>query len=427
MFFSLVQADGYNPPLSIKGTSFHIEKNNSLGGLNKSLAVGGLSNDVIAKVMKMTEQAFTPGSLQKSLSNILGSDEEMVDKILRIIIKESNQQFDVDFGEGFWSDHFTYNLDILKTYDYMYPDQMENILYDDYSFMTYNAPYYVLPRAEKYNKIDCNKVRQYDAITKKKKKVNEWITDERGTVVKTNLLSKLLVLAATKFMNLDPPYCMGVEMEGGDKPGWNDALNGLPGLIGSGMSETVELKRIIDYVLQKLSQFDNRKTVAVLGDIKLLLDGLENILASVDPMIIHESEALSYRLWDSMNKLKEAYRDKIKYHMDSDHTRYKVKDLERLLLIMSSILDKGISKAKMYSDGILPSYFINEVTTYEELGTLTSYGEPAVKALSFKNSPLPLFLEAPTRYMKTLTSENALALHEQVKETAIYDKKTSDV
>ncbi len=77
-----------------------MKKNNSLG-LNKSLAVGGLSNDVIAKVMKMTEQAFTPGSLQKSLSNILGSDEEMVDKILRIIIKESNQQFDVDFGEGF--------------------------------------------------------------------------------------------------------------------------------------------------------------------------------------------------------------------------------------------------------------------------------------------------------------------------------------
>ena len=31
-----------------------------------------------------------------------------------------------------------------------------------------------------------------------------------------------------KFSTLDP-YGMGVEMEGG-KPGWNDAMNGLPGI-----------------------------------------------------------------------------------------------------------------------------------------------------------------------------------------------------
>ena len=41
------------------------------------------------------------------------------------------------------------------------------------------------------------------------------------------MISKLCILGMLKFSTLDP-YGMGVEMEGG-KPGWNDAMNGLPG------------------------------------------------------------------------------------------------------------------------------------------------------------------------------------------------------
>jgi len=36
-------------------------------------------------------------------------------------------------------------------------------------------------------------------------------------------------------------------MEGG-KPGWNDAMNGLPGILGSGMPETYEALRILQFV-----------------------------------------------------------------------------------------------------------------------------------------------------------------------------------
>jgi len=38
---------------------------------------------------------------------------------------------------------------------------------------------------------------------------------------------------------------MGIEMEAG-KPGWYDALNGLPGLFGSSVGETAELIRLIE-------------------------------------------------------------------------------------------------------------------------------------------------------------------------------------
>lgn len=53
-------------------------------------------------------------------------------------------------------------------------------------------------------------------------------------------------LAVIKFATLDP-LGMGVEMDGG-KPGWNDAMNGLPGLLGSGTPETFELLRLLRFL-----------------------------------------------------------------------------------------------------------------------------------------------------------------------------------
>ncbi len=49
-----------------------------------------------------------------------------------------------------------------------------------------------------------------------------------GDVLTMTLMEKLILLSAVKFATLDA-YGMGIEMEGG-KPGWYDALNGMPGL-----------------------------------------------------------------------------------------------------------------------------------------------------------------------------------------------------
>ena len=39
---------------------------------------------------------------------------------------------------------------------------------------------------------------------------------------------------------------MGIMMDA-EKPGWNDAMNGLPAIFGSGMSETIELVRVVKF------------------------------------------------------------------------------------------------------------------------------------------------------------------------------------
>ena len=47
---------------------------------------------------------------------------------------------------------------------------------------------------------------------------------------------------------------MGIEMEGG-KPGWYDALNGLPGLLGSSMAEAYETYRMVCWLKQAVAEF----------------------------------------------------------------------------------------------------------------------------------------------------------------------------
>ena len=69
-------------------------------------------------------------------------------------------------------------------------------------------------------------------------------------MVLTTLLGKILTLVVNKLASLDP--CgVGIEMEA-DRPGWCDAMNGLPGLLGSSVNETIELKRLADFTLGHL-------------------------------------------------------------------------------------------------------------------------------------------------------------------------------
>ena len=72
----------------------------------------------------------------------------------------------------------------------------------------------------------------------------------RGDVVLTTLLGKILTLVANKLATLDP-FGVGIEMEA-DRPGWCDALNGLPGIFGSSVNETIELKRLVEFTLRAM-------------------------------------------------------------------------------------------------------------------------------------------------------------------------------
>ena len=67
-------------------------------------------------------------------------------------------------------------------------------------------------------------------------------------------------------------------------------------------------------------------------------------------------------------------------------------------------MQAGAKRALTYAkDGVAPSYFQFKVTDFETLlDASNGRGLPPVKVLAFEESPLPLFLEGPVRYLKTL-------------------------
>ena len=95
-----------------------------------------------------------------------------------------------------------------------------------------------------------NGLRQYHCV-QTQTPGRKWTQTRDGTAV-SNLAEKLILLCAVKYATLDLSGA-AIEMEGG-KPGWYDAMNGLPGLLGSSVADGCELLRILDFLLERKAE-----------------------------------------------------------------------------------------------------------------------------------------------------------------------------
>jgi len=414
MFYNLVQSDGYNP-LSVNGLTFKIEAE-MLKAVLLQLEQLGFEADLLQEITKQVAKDFTPGTLLNSIYKYSLSDTN-IRLLLQVIIESSETNIEAEFGEGFWSDHFTYNQDLIDDFLTIYPESKQELLFEREEYKTYNAPYYVLPREQKYGLTKSGDVRQYGSIAKKENYQDKWMVDESGETIYMDLFGKLVILTLTKFMNLDPSG-MGLEMEG-NKPSWNDALNGLPGLLGSGTSETVELLRIVKFLIQSLTESDKNQ-VYLVEQIHYLAKELSLVLGDLNCNL---SDKELINRWNKVNSLKDDYRLATREVIISTKISYKVTELITLLELIKEVLDTGITKAIQMGNGILPSYIVHDVSEYELLGTKTAYGLDAVKANGFKPRRLPLFLEGPARLMKMVDKSEAANIYDLIKKTDIYDKE----
>ena len=401
LFNDLIQLDGYNP-LVIKGKKFYVVESEKENLFN---LVSVYENE---KLIKTLEDKFTIGELYSSLRNIKGIESQKINEIMNDIIEMCSETVEVDFGEGFWSDHWTYNLDLIEEYLDVYPDKIKELLIKDEDYKFYNSPEYVLPRRDKYS-IEDGKVRQYAALAKKEIIYNNWISDSHGNLYKTNLFAKLLILAGIKFMTLDP-MGFGIEMEAG-KPGWNDAMNGLPGLLGSNFSETTELKRLLLFIKENIKLVED--------SIKLPEEFYKSICEVEKILSLNLNEELNQlEYWDKVSTIREEYREKIKYSISGNNESLERQAIESIINKMLCKIDLGIKKAKSMNEGNIPTFMYYDVTKYE------IDNKEEIKPLEFKTNFLPLFLEGPTRYFKTKLENNEKhEVYKAVKESNVYDKK----
>lgn len=405
MFYSLLQLDGYNP-LGVEKLTYQLD------GEKAKTLFSGMDEKAAETLTAFTKKPFTPGALWAKLDDTLGQWKE---PLFYQVIDFAESTVNGNFGEGYWSDHWTYNLDLIEDYLEIFPDKEREMLFEE-EYTYFLSQIRVNRRGRRYAVTEKG-LRQYHALDEESKRsgAEKLVRAQygKGEIVHVTLMEKLLLLCATKFAALDA-YGMGVEMEGG-KPGWYDALNGLPGLFGSSMAETYELARMLHYTISVLERFPG--DVAVTEELGDLIDELRLVVRLEKGSLSQEGEILSF--WNRINDVKELYWDKMYSGISGKKKTYAGEALAEALKEWEVFVERGIEKACAFGEGICPTYFSYEVTDYEKKAD-------GIVPLGFKVKPVPAFLEGPVRYLKLeLPGEKKKALYENVKNSGLYDKKLS--
>lgn len=391
-FFSLMQADGFNP-LEIRGSTFDVRVENA-DKLNSLL--GRLSK--AEPIRKLTNASFSAGAvintiLRENIELSEGTDVSFLIELLSLC----DQNIEAVYGEGYWIDHWTYLMDLVDTYKFMYPDKINDLLFNNKKYRFFDSPVRVLPRKEAYVYKN-NTVVQINSLQHiKNKPQSGWLKDKTGEYYSTNLFSKMLCLGIVKYSSLDPVGC-GLEMNGG-RPGWNDAMNGLPALFGSGLSEALELRRMLEFV----------NSVTGYGEVSLPNEVYELFIKEIEAEKFDDD----YSRWDYVCLAAEKYREGLLNGFDGAETAVSEEKLRQTLCLFISRLKKGAEKAVELGGGLIPTYLTFEPVKLDENHF----------PLEFVCKPLPHFLEGPVRQMKTLESvEKCREVYNAIKVSEMYDE-----
>lgn len=454
MFLTFVQTDGFNP-LTVASTLFSIPASS----IDLVYAKLGIREVDKTKWAAMVQRGFRIGQLLKDMKNsgitFSVDRNEFVDIIMSVAVQTAAGQY---AQNGFWTDHWTYTLDLVNSFLYIFPDKETEMMYDSEPIPFYMSPAIVNPRDRRYALVDDphrpgeKTVRVYAAVTawgelgfpsarivamnqifkdpnfisSKDGAGGVWQRCTSGTVFTVTPITKLAMLAILKFSTLDP-LGMGVEMEGG-KPGWNDAMNGLPGIIGSEMSETYEMLQIIRYIQKSITR--NNREINFPVEFSEFMGKMVDSLDKIDGL--YGDEQAEFDHWDRSNHAREKYRSKMIGDVKCETVTWTVDSFSDFLHTIERKTVDGINRALVTNHGLPPTYFFYEAVNYTvtpipekdwiRIGDGPPLQKEIVRVKRFKLNSLPLFLEGPTRHLKTLKDADAIQkVYTKVKQSDLYD------
>ncbi|MDB6352727.1 hypothetical protein PH235_04075 [Trichococcus sp. K1Tr] len=384
-FMELIQLDGYNP-LVIKKVLF------TFNGPDTDIVPFLKDAGQLEMLLSFFEKPFEPGELLRFVEENDVALTSSFEELLAYVLCASSENLEADHGEGFWIDHWTYNLDLIESYLAIYPDKQADLLFER-PYKYYQNKAFVQPRSKKYVQKD-NKYRQYHAI-RHEEELGQWVEALNQDPLMTDLYSKLLLLAATKAATI-APFGYGIAMEAG-KPGWNDALNGLPGLFGSGTSELFELKRLLAFIGQ-VDQMGSVQSLPI--EVVQFLQGLHKQLTCM--------QADDQAFWEKTTSLLEKYRESIYQNLSGESASFSQAESQCLVHELAKRVDRAIEAVENYNgQALLPTYFY-----FEKIGeTLTPHA-------------VTPFLEGLVKKLKvTDSTEEAQKIYQAVRESEIYDRK----
>lgn len=428
-FASLLQPDGFNP-LVIEGSKYHLTTPSA-----KEQVLCRLSAEDRAKLEAVLGEPFTPGAVATFIMEQKIQLPTDLSAFLGRLMTAADTWTEAKFGEGYWVDHWTYLLDLIETYLALYPEDRSQLLFADHSYTFYDSYVKVQPRSRKYVLtpagpkqtgaliVDAEKKKLIDS-----RKVFPYVVRKengRGEIYRTNLFVVLFTLLLNKLSSLDPAG-IGLEMEAG-KPGWDDAMNGLPGLFGSSTPETMELLRLVRFLQETLAQ--HLKTAAPSAGVKVptevfaFYQGLGSLLPAAQPAPTGNGSEAALEYWTAATSLREEYREKAFLGFAGTEETIYLRDLQAFFKKALFKLENAVAQARNEETGLFNTYYTHLPVEYQPTGEASPDGLRYVEVKAFAHHHLPSFLEGQVRAMKILTTqEEKRILHQKVSQSGLYDE-----
>lgn len=423
MFLSYIQADGYEP-LTVEAVVYVFSDLDKAKEVANEVTTDANSGKILGEIL--SGGAFRPGQLFDLCEQLNINRTDDNDEFIQPIIAAAEDRAMGVYGQGYWADHWDYYIDLIESYLAIYPDAEEELMYENelrYFFSTAT----VRPRSEKYV-LDLTfdgtskHVIQLDSTYFDDQKADEqeafrdqntgligieanWQRDTKGTPFKSTPIAKLFLLGAIKFAMRDA-WGMGIEYEGG-RPGWLDSMNGLPGMVGSGMPETYELYLLLQYVKKVVDKYDRK--IVIPAELDKMIKTVEEALADLDETGYEDPKELPedvpkelFEYWDVVASARESYRNDVAYYFSGNTTTYKASKVSSLVGKWLVEIEKGMERAKYFgtigfgddgTSGIPATFFSYDVTDWELNENRNAIGLPLVNAKAMKVGKFPLFLE----------------------------------
>lgn len=377
-FFSLVQADGYNP-LSVTGTRYTLKE--------------GVTLPACAERARELAGGFTVGDLCEK-AGVCSSEA------VGAVLQNSDEHFCADFSEGYWTDHFVYLIDLVTAYLSVYPDRRRELLYETQLFY-FDSGVRLLPAARRSVLRADGKVRRYYSL--EEGGAAGRLCTKGGEPFTLTLDGKIFNLILMKGASLDPSGT-GIDMLGG-KPGWNDAANGLPALFGANVADLIELSRLLK---------EYRALTADGGELLVAreqADFFEGLLRLL------EGKPSAQAYCDGCEALRETFLSAIDGGVSGELAAIPRGRAEKCLGLLAERIAAGLAAAKKLGGGMYPTYVVNEPTRWRETGEKDCKGRAYVLPEAFATRALPVFAEGIAKAI-TVGEREQFAL---AKASGLYD------
>lgn len=370
MFYSFLQLDGYNP-LIIKQPVYIPEnpefaqrafEKYGVGESSRACASAGLSVGELAEIFP---------------AEFLGD-----------YLSCCRMEYRAEFSEGYWTDHFSYNLDLVESYLKIYPDRERELLFGT-QYKYFSSGVKVLPFSERTVE-ENGRFFAYESIAPCGEDC--WYTDRNGNEISLDLFGKIAGCALVKSATLDCNF-IGLEMEGG-KPGWNDSMNGLPGQNASSVPDSMEVYRINEFLIEKCALAEKFE---LYEEQKELFDDMVRALGGNN-------------VYEGFLAARESFREKVYAGLRGGKVRVKTSELAALLQKIDAKIKEAVNGEMRDNKDLIPTF-----VPYEIVKNGNTYQR--------KKRRLSLFLEANAKGLKLKNFCDSQKLYRAVRNSDLFDRK----